>query len=241
MSDNSTQLLDDQLTERAREGRERELLERIVESDCQAMRELYLHYYPRLARFLRRMTRRHDLVDEIVIDTFVVVWQKAGDFRGDSRVSTWIMGIAYRRGLNLLRAEYRAGEHTLLPATHDQRLPDPAAEQSDVADLLERALESLSPDHRAVLELSYYLGHSCGEIAAIIGCPVNTVKTRMFHARNRLRALVSALAAPRGEPVTCNSGLSSTPIAAGLAGAADPGIERRSAEDRRPAATEWTG
>jgi len=62
---------------------------------------------------------------------------------------------------------------------------------------LARALESLSPDHRAVLELTYYLGHSCSEIAAIMDCPVNTVKTRMFHARNKLRVLIPMLAAPR--------------------------------------------
>ena len=192
--------LNSQLAERARERPERELLERIDARDREAMRELYLVYYPRLARFLRRMTRRHDLVDEIVNDTLFVVWEKAGDFRGDSRVSTWIMGIAYRRGLNRLRAEYRADERMVLPTTEDQHLRDPVAEQSDLAELLERAMESLSPDHRAVLELTYHLGHSCGEIAAIMDCPINTVKTRMFHARNKLRALVPILAAPRGEP-----------------------------------------
>src|SRR5437016_1050276 len=207
------------------EHRERELLERIEARDREAMRELYLLYYPRLARFLRRMTRRHDLLDEIVNDALFVMWQKAGDFRGDSRVSTWIMGIAYRRGLNLLRAEYRADERMVFPTTEDQHLRDPVAEQSDLAELLERALESLSSDHRAVLELTYHLGHSCGEIAAIMDCPVNTVKTRMFHARNKLRTLVPALAAPRGAHI--GSELSSTPIAAGLVGAEDPEIERR--------------
>jgi RNA polymerase sigma-70 factor (ECF subfamily) len=191
-----------QLAERAPERRERELLERIDTRDREAMRELYLLYCPRLARFLRRMTRRHDLIDEIVNDTLFVVWEKAGDFRGDSRVSTWIMGIAYRRGLNLLRAEYRADERAVLPTTENQHLRDPVAEPSDLAELLERALESLSPDHRAVLELTYHLGHSCGEIAVIMDCPINTVKTRMFHARNKLRALVPILAAPRVEALT---------------------------------------
>ena len=189
-----------QLAVGARERPERELLKRIDARDREAMRELYLLYYPRLARFLRRMTRRHDLVDEIVNDTLFVVWEKAGEFRGDSRVSTWIMGIAYRRGLSLLRAEYRADERMVLPTTAAQHLRDPVAEQSDLAELMERALQSLSPDHRAVLELTYHLGHSCGEIAAIMDCPINTVKTRMFHARNRLRALVPILAAPRAEP-----------------------------------------
>jgi RNA polymerase sigma-70 factor, ECF subfamily len=209
MQGTSMQLLNSELTESAREHRERELLERIGARDREAMREFYLLYRYRLARFLRRMTRRHELIDEMINETLVVVWEKAGDFRGDSRVSTWIMGIAYRRGSNLLRSECRAEERMVLPTTEDQYLQDPVAEQSDLAGLLERAMESLSPDHRAVLELTYDLGHSCREIAAIMGCPVNTVKTRMFHARNKLRGLVPILAAP------------STLSAEGLGGAAD--------------------
>jgi RNA polymerase sigma-70 factor (ECF subfamily) len=199
MSGNSIELLNSELTERAREHRERELLERIDARDREAMREFYLLYYERLTRFLSRMTRRHELIDEMINDTLFVVWEKAGDFRGDSRVSTWIMGIAYRRGLNLLRAEYRAQERMVLPTTEDQPLRDSVAEQYDLAELLERALEGLSPDQRAVLELTYDLGHSCAEIAAIMHCAINTVKTRMFHARNKLRRLVPILAAPAGE------------------------------------------
>jgi RNA polymerase sigma-70 factor (ECF subfamily) len=195
----SIQALKSELTESAREHRERELLERIDARDREAMREFFLLYYHRLARFLRRMTRRHELIDEMINDTLLVVWEKASNFRGDSRVSTWIMGIAYRCGLNLLRSECRAERRMVLPTTEDPHLQDPVAEQSELAELLERALESLSPDHRAVLELTYDLGHSCGEIAAIMECPVNTVKTRMFHALNKLRGLVQILAAPRGE------------------------------------------
>jgi len=199
MSGNSIQLLNSELTERAREHRERELLERIDARDREAMREFYLLYHDRLTRFLSRMTRRHELIEEMINDTLFVVWEKAGNFRGDSRVSTWIMGIAYRRGLNLMRAEYRAQERMVLPTLEDEQLRDPVAEQSDLAELLERAFEGLSPDHRAVLELTYDLGHSCGEIAAIMDCAINTVKTRMFHARNKLRRLVQILAAPGGE------------------------------------------
>jgi RNA polymerase sigma-70 factor (ECF subfamily) len=197
MPGHSIQLPNSELTESARERRERALLERIAARDREAMREFYLLYYHRLARFLRRMTRRHELIDEMINDTLLVVWEKAGNFRGDSRISTWIMGIAYRLGLNLLRSECRAEERMALPMAEDQPLRDVIAEQSDLAELFERAKESLSPDHRAVL--TYDLGHSCGEIAAIMDCPVNTVKTRMFHARNKLRGLVPALAEPRGE------------------------------------------
>jgi RNA polymerase sigma-70 factor (ECF subfamily) len=197
MPGHSTQLLNSELTERAREHRERELLERIDARDREAMREFYLLYYHRLARFLCRLTHRREFIDEMINDILVVVWEKASNFRGDSRVSTWIMGIAYRSGLNLLRSEHRAGR-TPRPTTEHRDLRDPVEEQCELGELLERALERLSPDHRAVLELTYGLGHSCGEIAAIMDCPINTVKTRMFHARNRLRGLVPIIAAPRG-------------------------------------------
>jgi len=187
------QLPNEQQPQGSRECGEHELLKRVAAQDREALRELYLLYCPRLARFLRRMTYRQDLVDELINDTLMVVWDKAASFRGDSLVSTWIMGIAYRRGLNLLRTEQRAHERMVLPTIEEQPVRDPA-DHADLAELLEQALATLSADQRAVLELTYYLGHSCREIAAIMGCPINTVKTRMFHARNKLRTLVPMLA-----------------------------------------------
>jgi len=59
---------------------------------------------------------------------------------------------------------------------------------------LNAALERLPSEQRLVLELAYHLGHSCEEIAEIMNCPVNTVKTRMFHARKKLKVLLPALA-----------------------------------------------
>ncbi len=178
------------------EDLERALLARVELQDREALRELYLQYHERISRFLRRITRRHELVDEVINDTFAIVWRKAGSFRGDSRVSTWITGIAYRRGLNLLRAERRAGASMVAPMTEDQQPATVSEEGSEAADLLSRAMQCLSPEHRAVIVLTYYLGHSCEEIAAIMHCPINTVKTRMFHARKRLRVLIPILAAP---------------------------------------------
>ncbi len=63
----------------------------------------------------------------------------------------------------------------------------------EVQALLLRALQSLSPEHRAVLELTYFHDHSCAEIAEVLDCPVATVKTRMFYARRRLRTLLADL------------------------------------------------
>jgi len=175
------------------EQRECALLVRIARHDSAAMKELYLLYHRRLARFLMRLTTRYELAEEIINDTFWVVWQHAGDFRGASRVSTWIMGIAYRRGLKTLRY---AG-----PPPPDGDLfaeigSDEPARQEEINEWLDVALQRLPLEQRTVIELAYHVGHSCEEIASIMQCPVNTVKTRMFHARRKLKVLLTNLAGP---------------------------------------------
>src|SRR6185312_15399922 len=87
----------------ARNQKELVLLGRIAGHDSAALKELYFLYHRRLARFLTRLTPRAELAEEIINDTFWVVWQRAGDFRGASLVSTWILGIAYRRALKSLK------------------------------------------------------------------------------------------------------------------------------------------
>ena len=173
--------------------RERALLARIAERDSAAMKELYLLYQRRLARFLMRLTTRYELAEEIINDTFWVVWQHAGDFRGASRVSTWILGIAYRRGLKTLRY---AGPP---PADFDVEAEagsEEPAKQEELSEWLDVALQRLPLEQRMVIELAYHVGHSCEEIASIMECPVNTVKTRMFHARRKLKGLLTNLAGP---------------------------------------------
>lgn len=169
--------------------RELELLRQVVLRDRSAFKELYLAYHRRLARFLMRMTARHELIEEIINDTMWTVWQKAADFRGASRVSTWVVGIAYRRALKALRqsgARAAASEEDL--AAIDTHSID------EERQWIERALAELPAEQRSVLELSYLLGHSCEEVADIMQCPVNTVKTRMFHAREKLRRSLPRLA-----------------------------------------------
>ncbi|MGE5337465.1 MAG: RNA polymerase sigma factor [Gemmatimonadota bacterium] len=167
------------------------LLQRIAARDRGALEELYTQYHRRLARFLTRLTFRYELAEEIINDTLWIVWQQAGDFRGASRVSTWIMGIAYRRALATLRhVSVRPGVSAV---DEPEQAEDPATE-IEQRDLLNRALATLPLEQRLVLELTYYLGHSCEEIAAMTECPVNTVKTRMFHARRKLRQLLPWLA-----------------------------------------------
>ena len=167
------------------------LIRRIALHDRSALAELYAIYHRRLARFLGRFIRQYDVVQEIVNDTLFIVWQQADRFRGSSRVSTWIMGIAYRRALRALRqASSRSAVQAL---AEDTAIADDPFETAEQRELLARALGTLPLEQRMVLELTYFMGHSCEEIATIVDCPVNTVKTRMFHARRKLRILLPAL------------------------------------------------
>ena len=174
---------------------ETELIARIAEGDRKAFEELYYIYHRRLARFLTRLTRRYDIAEEVVNDTFWVVWRKAKSFRGDSQPSTWILGIAYRKARNAFRSSARLAEKNLqaefLPPTDEE----PSGTE-ELRDWLTRALAELPVEQRLAVELCYELGHSCEEIAKIMDCPVNTVKTRLFHARGMLQRLLPQLANP---------------------------------------------
>lgn len=170
------------------------LLRRVAAGDRDALSALYRAYHRRLCRFLGRLTRRADIIDEAVNDCFWIVWQKAATFRGDSRVSTWIMGIAYRCALKALRQH---GDEPLAEDDYeslDAYAPaDPHADH-ELRDWLSKGLVRLPAEQRLVLELAYGGGHSIDEIAAIMQCPVGTVKARMFHARMKLRNLLPVLA-----------------------------------------------
>ena len=176
-------------------AREVALIARVAEGDRRAFEELYHLYHRRMARFLTRLTRRYDIAEEVINDTFWVVWRKAHTFRGDSQPSTWILGIAYRKARNAFRASARLAEKNLqaedLPLTNDE-----PASNEELRDWLARALAELPLEQRLAVELCYELGHSCEEIATIMDCPVNTVKTRLFHARAKLQRLLPQLAKP---------------------------------------------
>jgi RNA polymerase sigma-70 factor (ECF subfamily) len=169
---------------------ERRLLARVGDGDRDAFRELYLRYHRRLARFLARLTHRREDAEEIINDTMWIVWQRASDFRGASRVSTWVMGIAYRRALKMIRRAVTHERAMLLESVDGEPSREDEIESTADRRLLERALAQLPLEQRLVLELTYYLDHSCEEIAEIMECPANTVKTRMFHARRKLRLLL---------------------------------------------------
>jgi len=155
---------------------------------------LYRLYHPRITRFLVHLLRDAELVDEVLDDTLMVVWQRATSFDGRSKLSTWIFGIAYRKAMKAV-ARF---DSPLPDEDQDARTdPGPGPEQQfglgQLRERLQQALGELSMDHRAVVELCYFQDMSHAEIAAVVGCPTETVKTRMFYARRRLRGLLADL------------------------------------------------
>jgi RNA polymerase sigma-70 factor, ECF subfamily len=178
------------------DARERQLLQRIAIGDRQAFDELYLSYHRRLARFLLRLAPHYDLAEEVINDTFWVVWQKAAAFRGASQVSTWIMGIAYRRALKTLRS--RKAQQAP-PQLAEDLVSDPV-QADNIATWVSQGLAQLPQEQRMTLELAYYMGHSCEEIGTIMQCPITTVKARLFHARQRLKTLLPQLAGQNAAP-----------------------------------------
>jgi RNA polymerase sigma-70 factor (ECF subfamily) len=133
------------------------LLRRIARQDRRAFDELYHAYYRRLSRFLQRLTPRYQFAEEIINDTFWVVWNKAGEFRGTARVSTWIMGIAYRRALHGLRDERRSRDPNHEQIQEDSCSTDELGESHDVQDWVAQGLQTLPTEQRIALELAYFM------------------------------------------------------------------------------------
>jgi RNA polymerase sigma-70 factor (ECF subfamily) len=172
------------------------LVSRIAQRDQQAFAEFYVLYRRRLARFLGRFLDSADTVDELINDVMFVVWQDAARYESRSRVSTWVFGIAWHKALKALERQKRSAARSRLS-------PDalPCAERGnlDEREWLRRGLDRLSPAHRLVVELTFFAGCSYEEIAAIANCPVNTVKTRMFYARQKLHDILKSLDATHAE------------------------------------------
>jgi len=164
----------------------RTLLKRVADRDRQAFLCLYQALRPALVRHLYRLAWRADQVEELLNDVMWVAWQNAGTFRGDAQVTTWVLGIATlksRRARERWRREQAHREHSV----HDEE----AHSGGEAIDHdLEYGLSQLSTEHREALELTYYHGYSCSEVAERMNCPIGTVKTRLHHARRRLRQVL---------------------------------------------------
>ena len=175
-----------------------ELLKQIARGDEPAFEVLYRRHSTPLYNYLFRLTHHTTVAEDLLQEVLVVAWEKARSFRGDAQVKTWLFRIAHHQAISWLRREREV--LTADNALFDQPVP-PQGETQVMetwrAEQLGTALDKLSLEHRAVLELAYFYDMPHAEIAKIMDCPVGTVKSRLSHARRSLSLHLQALGVKR--------------------------------------------
>lgn len=191
-------------------NRDGELVARCVLGDGSAWRALYERHAPAVFRFIGALGVPLDEREDAAQDVFVAVYRSLPQFRGEAQLSTWIYRIAARHAGRLARrrrmrdmlARVVSGEPSFV-----EPLPDPSERAAHIL-FLERLLARLAPKKRAVLVLFEIEGVPVEEIATIVGCPVNTVWSRLHHARAELLKLAqkSTLRPGKKEPPAAQEG-----------------------------------
>ena len=171
---------------------DRALIRATACGDRAAFEEICSRYSGRIRAFALKRTRRRDLAEELTCETLTTIWLSAARFRHASKVSTWIFGIARLLSLKALRR--LDGAATTATDSLVEEFHNPWS-NDELREWLDAALALLPQEQRTALDLCYRQGHSCQQIADSVGCPVSTVKTRMFHGRRKLRQLLPKLAA----------------------------------------------
>ncbi len=168
------------------------LVRLIASGDEAALRELYAAYGQRLYAYALRLVNDPALAEDVVQETLVSVWHGAESYRGEGRVVAWLLGIAHNLALKAIRRQplpLSAEMEAILPDPGDS--PEELVQDREQSRWLRRGLNSLSADHRAVLELVFYQGLSLAEVAQVVGCPSGTVKSRLSYARQYLRGILN--------------------------------------------------
>jgi RNA polymerase sigma-70 factor, ECF subfamily len=186
---------------------DRVLASRAALGDVAAFQKLFERYQRPMGSLVARMTANPDDVDDVLQEVFVRAWKGLPSFRGDAQFSTWLYRIAVNttikfRSKRKLEQTYRAISTEEVTGGMDQwATPSDApasvggdpwreTEKRDAHERLRRAVQTLSEKHRAVVVLHYFEGHSCEEIARILGCSVGTVWSRLHYACKKLKELL---------------------------------------------------
>jgi RNA polymerase sigma-70 factor (ECF subfamily) len=169
------------------------LIRSIAEGDKRAMQVLYARHNVKAYRFVLRLVRNVSTAEDLVSEVFLDIWRKTANFDGRSQVSTWILAIARNKALSKLRRRSAQALNDRVAETIEDPADDPelSLQKRQRASALFDCLKRLSAAHREIIDLVYYHGKSIDQVAEIISVPRNTVKTRMFYARNRLATLLA--------------------------------------------------
>lgn len=168
------------------------LLARIGKQDQAAFEELYKAFSRKVYAYVLNMLKDHVRAEEVLVDTMHQVWRNPTQFRGDSQFSTWLIGVARNKALMVFRSRRPDEDHADLDdvaETHADESEDAYRQlaQRQRTDGVRQCMDKLSDEHRECLHLVFYEGYSLAEVASVQRCPENTVKTRLFHARQKIK------------------------------------------------------
>jgi RNA polymerase sigma-70 factor (ECF subfamily) len=184
------------------EPTDEELVKQVCNGEESAFRALVERHYQKVFGLAMSMVRNREDALDVTQETFLHVHRSIGGFRFSAKFSTWLYRIATNLCLDHFRRASRSPRTIELPPSEEETAPmqweDPAAERpdnavhrSEVRRALEGAFAQLSPPHRAVMVLREVEGLSYEEIAAVVGCSIGTVMSRLHYARKRLQTLLT--------------------------------------------------
>jgi RNA polymerase sigma-70 factor (ECF subfamily) len=176
-----------------KEASDEALIDAIARGDRHAMALLYARHHVRVYRFALRLSDDATLSEDIVSEVFLDVWRQADRFKAKAEVFTWLLAIARNKSLSVIRrrcdGQLDCEAMDLADPADD---PETSFHKRDRSGIIQRCLSQLSTPHREVIDLVYYHEKSVAQAAEIVGVPAGTIKTRMFHARRQMGALLEA-------------------------------------------------
>lgn len=200
--------MSDSTTAPASTGSDQLLVERAVAGDQRAYELLVMKYQRRIERLIRRLVRDADLVEDLAQETFIRAWRALHQFRGEAQFYTWLYRIAVntaKKSLRELRRDPIVTEAALQSASDDDETswrqneltsdstPETELAAREIAAAVNAAMQALPDDLRQAVTLREIEGLSYEEIAEIMNCPIGTVRSRIFRAREAISARVRPL------------------------------------------------
>lgn len=163
------------------------------ESRSKAFELLLQQYQKPIYYYIRRMVLSHDDADDLTQNTFISVWKSLANFRGDSKISTWMYRIAYHESINFLNQQKRLGKVAISDAEHKlgKSLQEDEHYHGDEIQIkLQTAIALLPEKQKAVFVMKYYEDKKYEEIAVITGTSVGALKASFHHAVQKIETFM---------------------------------------------------
>jgi RNA polymerase sigma-70 factor (ECF subfamily) len=191
-----------------------QLLVRIGRQDQAAFRQLYKAFSQRVYAYVLNMLKDPSRAEEVLADTLYEVWRHPDRFRGESKFSTWLIGIARRKALMVFRSRRPDEVHDDLEDIAETMASDSPDGFAVLAgkqrrEGVQHCMSKLSDTHRECLHLVFYEGMGLADVAEVQNCPEGTVKTRLFHARQKIKKCLQGLLRSEGSASDASGSLAS--------------------------------